>query len=441
MSPRSLAPLLIGLALAAAACSGESGPAERPRRIVLLSIDTLRADAFTRESMPRTRAFFDRGARFTRFFSATSTTQPTHASLLTGQHPWDHGVVRNGLVLGEEHETIAEILAERGFRTLGVTSSFPVKGALGFGQGFDRFDDDFAQTYADSWAGEDVAGRAFYSLAPDSVARARAALDDAEGEDQFLWLHLFDPHDPYGDAAGKSEHPVCQLPQLEMIGIRGHESFDHWLGVTIEQYHADVRAMDAQLGALLERIAAEESEYETLVVLTADHGESLGEGGTLGHGERVHSAEIHVPLAIVGEGWDAGERADVAGTVDVAETLLVWAGAPAGTTAGRDLAKVLEGSMAVGMRRVLAEETFEIRLDGTRHDQRVPRFYAVEDGEILYGEGDRIVRADDPDRAFEPADERLARFFAGAAEALASRSAEELRGGEVDAALEALGYR
>ena len=97
--------------------------------------------------------------------------------------------------------------------------------------------------------------------------------------------------------------------------------------------------------------------------------------------------------------------------------------------------------MAVGMRRVLAEETFEIRLDGTRHDQRVPRFYAVEDGEILYGEGDRIVRADDPDRAFETADERLARFFAGAAEALASRSAEELRGGEVDAALEALGYR
>lgn len=130
MSPRSLAPFLTGLALAAAACSGESGPAERPRRIVLLSIDTLRADAFTLESMPRTRAFFDRGARFTRFFSATSTTQPTHASLLTGQHPWDHGVVRNGLVLAEEHETVAEILADRGFRTLGVTSSFPVKGAL-----------------------------------------------------------------------------------------------------------------------------------------------------------------------------------------------------------------------------------------------------------------------------------------------------------------------
>lgn len=430
---------LSGAALAlVAGCGPDVDAASKPRRVVLITVDTLRYDAWSPGSMPRTRAFFDGGQVFEKCYSATSTTQPTHASLFTGLHPWEHGVVRNGLVLNEEVDTLAEHYSALGFHTSAVTSSFPVKAEMGFDQGFDRYDDDLETSYS---GGKDEKDSPFYSLAPHTVDRAMAALDGAPEGDQFLWVHLFDPHDPYGDTgAGDPDAPVCMLHYLELMGANSHKDFEHWLGVTIQQYQADVRSMDAELGALLDRLDAESDRYDTLVALTADHGESLGEDGSLGHGTRLHSAQVHVPLAIRGRGWEPGVRSDVAGTVDLTETLLAWAGGATGTTSGRDLAGRADGATAFGMRRIPAEEKFETRVGGKSYDQHELRFYVADAERILCGSEAGVVVADAPDAPLGTDAAPIQALFQRFAQELATSSAQEAGGEGVKKALSALGY-
>ena len=143
---------LVGLWLALCACgsvaSGCAPDAPQLVRVVLITLDTLRFDHWMPAEggaslMPRTWNHAREGVRFTRFYVASSVTQPTHATIFTGLHPWEHGVTRNGLVLSQEVPSLVEVLRSHGFSTEAVVASFPLAARFGFARGFDRYHDDF----------------------------------------------------------------------------------------------------------------------------------------------------------------------------------------------------------------------------------------------------------------------------------------------------------
>ena len=173
VAARRFAPALAAV-LVLAACGRE-----RPERVVLVTVDTLRYDALVgrdgaEPAMPHLLERARGGALFERFYAATSVTQPSHASMLTALQPWEHGVTRNGQVLEERFATVAEVLREAGFATGAVVASFPVAARFGFAQGFDVFSDDFTEhpVAQRRWEGHDVPGDRFYSLAGTVTDRA-----------------------------------------------------------------------------------------------------------------------------------------------------------------------------------------------------------------------------------------------------------------------------
>ena len=432
---RTTAWLLAALALTA--CGPRPAP---PVRIVLITLDTLRLDRFEDEPgqtsrMPRTRAFAERGLRFESFWSASSATQPTHASLFTGLHPWEHGVPHNGATLSEEQRTLAERLRDAGFATAAVVASFPMEPRFGFAQGFDVFRHEFDQVLLPAWEGAAVADGRFYSLAGSITQRALAALDAATGERQFFFFHYFDPHDPYGDS-GAGSLALARLAVLRKLDPAGFEAV---LEQARQLYDRDVEALDRALGELLERLVADAGRIETHILITADHGESFGELGAIGHGWRVTRAEVQVPLVIVSPRVTPGVRSDAAGTVDLAATVLALAGVADAALPGRDLtlpAAPTAGG-AVGMSGWPA-----VPFDPARGDATRERFFAVRAGALYSGDADASFQEDDPKRPVPDAtlDASLRRLFRSFEVRLSGQVVEQRRDRETEEGLRALGY-
>lgn len=424
----------------AAAC-GNASPTLSPTRIVLITIDTLRADALVQ--MPETLAFAERGVRFEEAFAATATTQPTHASLFTGRHPWQHGVTRNGQVLEESLPTVAERLRERGFETVGIAASFPMERRFGFARGFDRYHDTFRERYVREWEGETLEEGGFYSLADEITARALDELKRAEGDLQFFWFHFFDPHDPYGD---RSEERSARIGIGELLAAaagkdpRASDLVARAKGL----YERDVQALDRSLAPLFAALEQDAERMPTHVFFTADHGESFGEMGCLGHGKRLVREQIEVPLFYVGPaspGGGGGTRNDSCGSVDVAATLLAIAGNP-GATSGRDLfASSDKPPVAFGMRRTFVGNKFELMLDGRRMAIEGERFFFAGDGRLLSGNADHLFLEDDPTRVVSGGTNlEIRELFRTFQTCLEGVETEELTGDEVREALRALGY-
>lgn len=443
--------------LAVAGCA----PSDRGVRVVLVTLDTLRHDSFSggepgETTMPELVAWAERGTVFDRFFSATSSTQPSHVSMFTGLHPWQHGVTRNGQRLAGELDTVAERLAEAGFSTAAVVASFPVSSVFAFDQGFEHFDDDFSlgrpgsRWRADAARAEDEdeehadegEGR-FYSLAAEITERAIDLLDDAEGEKQFFWFHYFDPHSPYGDSAGEGELEDGTMTPSRILD-RAEEGEP--VGPAIERarrlYDLDVRSLDRQLARLLERLEDDAESYETHVVIVADHGESFGEDGSLAHGRRLTPGQIHVPLIVRSPRLGPGRRSEVTGSVDVAPTLLSLAGLEPPASGGRDLlAPPDRPARAFGMRRTYREPFRDRRLDGSVVLLDHNLYYLADrDGKIYRGNAGMLVPPAPGDEIPEEMQRQLTRLFSTFEDELAGRATEELIDDETRDALRALGY-
>jgi len=427
--------------LAAALCAAVLACAEPPpeQRLVLITVDTLRADSLNPRRMPRTFAFAERGLRFERCYAASSATQPTHASLFTGQHPWEHGVGRNGVPLGPEHETVAERLRAQGFATAAVVASFALERRFGLDQGFDQYDQLFEHMLVrGDWRGEDVEGRRFYGLGPPVVDRAVAALEALPGPKQFLWLHVFDPHEPYGDAAGGDVAYPARIRALASAGEleRGHLRYARRL------YNADVTALDGVLGAFLERLERDAPAVETHVVFTSDHGESFGEDGSFTHGYRVSPEQIHVPCVIVSPGLAPALRPDRAGSRDLAPTLLSLVGLDPAGFPGRDLTRPPPADLpeVVGMSGEYGE-TPELRTDGREVAATSPRYYAVVGDHLWAGDATTLREDDRDDRPLEgPRAAPLRDQFATFDEQRQRNEAPLLQDPTTEEALKALGY-
>ena len=415
------------------------GTAGLPReRVVLITIDTLRYDAFADgaggSSMPATRAFAERGQIFERFYSASSATQPTHASLFTGLHPWQHGVPDNGKVLSESHGTIAEKMQAAGFRTGAVVASFPLKARFGFAQGFDRYDDAVSvESGVEDWMGERVSGGRFYSRGDEVTARALELLDSLGGERQFVWIHYFDPHAPYGDGSGREISPQ----EIRRAANAGSPVLAPMVTQARRGYARDVVFLDVVMAPLLQRLAGDSASIETHVVFTADHGESLGEEGVIGHGDHTTLEQVHVPTFIVSPGLEPGTRDDVAGSVDLAGTLLSLAGIAEALPGGGDLTRpALESPhSALGMRRPRTRTGRYAGTDG--RVTKLPRleFFVVRGDDFYRGDGDRVERNGQIEGAAD-----VQSLFTRFGEELAGQDTVQLDDPETREALKALGY-
>lgn len=319
----------VWLALAvclAPACGGSSAPDSprpvRPRHLVIVTIDTLRADrlgAYGNTAIPTPN--FDRLAREgVRALDATThapITRPAHASLFTGRYPAEHGLRDNiSVPLANDVPTLAEVLRAQGFTTAAFVSAFVLSSQSGLDRGFDHYDDEFQAGTTD----EALLFGSVQRRGDETLARVEQWLDsrspEVKARPTALWVHLYDPHDPY-------EPP-------EPFATR----------FAAEPYDGEVAWTDTLLGRLRASLEARQLWDDALIVVTADHGEALGEHQETGHGFFVYETTLKVPLVMRGPGLAAG--ATVTGPVrlvDVAPTVLALLGVAAlPDTTGVDLA-------------------------------------------------------------------------------------------------------
>jgi arylsulfatase len=427
---------ILALALVAAGC----GKGEKQTRVVLVTLDTLRADGFDAATMPLLWERARKGLVFQHFYASTSSTQPTHATIFTGLEPWQHGVTLNGAVLDESRDTLAERLKAEGFSTSAVVASFPLERRFGFAQGFDTYYDTFEHQQGTAkptghWAGVEVE-EDFYSLADSITTRAIEAIDAARSPRQFFWFHYFDPHAPYGDTAGEG----VKLEDLTAGARDRSPDFAALLERARAEYDADVKSLDRALERLFVRLDADGDRFETHVFITADHGESFGEDGALGHGKRVIRSQVHVPGILISPRVAPAVRKDAAGSIDVLPTLLALVDLDVDSFLGRDLALAPGSELkpTLGMRRTFPKPFKDVYTDGTVVLVHGPQFFLVRDGRLYIGDKERL-EGEDPSPSPEFAERVRAIFAACEVELAASAGREDLRP-ETQRALEALGY-
>lgn len=287
----------VGLALASislAVVGGAGGAPPPPPRpcVLLVTIDTLRPDAVgwighrnETETMDRLAA---EGARFPAAVSPVPLTLPAHTSIMTGLIPRHHGVADNGQTVREDVALLAELLAARGYATAAFVSGFPLERVFGLDRGFDHYDDDLRHG-VEGWVERP---------AEETTGAATTWLEKAPGP-WFVWVHYYDPHDPY-DPPRAFWRPGARGAYDGEVGYT-----DHWLGKLV------AAARGASGGSLL-------------TVVTADHGEGLGEHQERTHGLFLYDSTVLVPLVFHFPGTIAPRDGASASPrlVDVAPTIL-----------------------------------------------------------------------------------------------------------------------
>ena len=278
-------------------------PAAPPQSLVLITLDTTRADHLGAWGWPHARtphldALARRGTRFVRCDTAAPITLPSHATILTGLYPPRHGVRDNGtFALPDRFDTVTELLAARGWDTAAVVSAIVLARRHNLSQGFRVYDDDLGAGYT---AGTEVSER----QAEATTTAALAAAGKLKPP-YFLWVHYFDPHEEY--------RPPTGFADAANAATGPHRLYD-----------GEISYMDDQIGRLLAGLPK-----DARVVVVGDHGEMLGEHGEENHGLLLNAGSRRVPLILAGPGIPAGRAEEcLVRTADVAPTLLALAGAP-----------------------------------------------------------------------------------------------------------------
>jgi arylsulfatase A-like enzyme/Flp pilus assembly protein TadD len=296
-------------------------PASRPQRAVLVTIDTLRADHVgcygdARAATPVLDALAARGVRFARAISPAPLTLPSHATILSGRIPPQHGARHNGVFrLSADVPTLAETAKAAGLATAGFVSAYVLDDAFGVGRGFDYYDDRLGlrQTGHAAPVMTERRGDATVDAALAWLATAPPGF--------FLWVHLYDPHADYRPPE----------PYASRFADR--------------PYDGEIAFADAQVGRLLAAVDQRFPDGGTLVAITSDHGESLNEHGEVSHSHSLYEATQHVPWILAGPGVAAGRVVErVVGLHDVAPTLadlLGWT--PLAGATGQSLASAARG--------------------------------------------------------------------------------------------------
>ncbi|HEX9636565.1 MAG TPA: sulfatase [Acidobacteriota bacterium] len=313
--------------------AGCAAPA-RPRHLVLAVIDALRADhlhcyGYRRKTSPAIDRLAAEGVRFERAYAQASWTRAASASLLTGRYPSSHGCLGRAGVLGDRELTLAELFAPAGFETAGFVANPNFRRRFGLGQGFSTWIELFE-------------GKAMPQLTPATEVNwaLREFLDRRAAAGPLLvFVFYLEPHAPYAPPAGLAER---FLPRRRQPGERERAR---------ARYDGEIVAVDrafAQLRADLERRGL---WADSVVVLTADHGEELGERGAYGHGHSVFEEQLRIPLLIAGPSLPRGIAIGApVQQVDLLPTLAELFGLePPPDLAGRSLLPLLAAGAPAGM--------------------------------------------------------------------------------------------
>jgi arylsulfatase A-like enzyme/Flp pilus assembly protein TadD len=272
--------------------------------LLLITLDTTRADrlgcyGYEQARTPTIDALASRGLRFANVTAPAPLTLPSHSTLLTGLDVPSHGVRNNGTFrLSPDHTTLAETLGGAGYDTAAFVGSFVLDSRYGLDQGFELYDDDVNPEGLSAESGR------FHERPADAVTDAALRWFDSRRDDAgpfFAWVHYFDPHAPYDPPEGfAAAH-----------GARG--------------YDGEVSFVDAQIGRIVDRLQSRGLLERTLVVLTADHGEGLGEHGERSHSLLIYESTMRVPLVfsnpvLFETEWVAEDR--LVGLLDVVPSVL-----------------------------------------------------------------------------------------------------------------------
>ncbi len=279
--------------------SPESAPASSPpppqatlaRHLLLITVDTIRADRIgvygdASARTPNIDAVARRGVRFDQAFTTAPITLPAHASIMTGLYPPGHGSRHNGLRVDAKVPTLATTLSSAGFSTAAFVAAFPLDRRFGLNQGFAVYDDVMPRDATGRLANE-RSGRTVVDAAIRWIEQHRT-------QRMFLWVHLFEPHAPYGDAGD------------------GRPAAD--------RYRDEIAEADLQIGRLLAALGQEAAQ--TLVAIAGDHGEAFGEHGEVSHSLFIYDTTLHVPFVMAGPSVPARVVGDTVSLIDLAPTAL-----------------------------------------------------------------------------------------------------------------------
>ncbi len=384
--------LSVGIAAWALSCSPAPAPdlAGSPN-VLLITVDTLRADLLGcyggAAETPNLDLLASQGMVFDNAVAPVPSTRPSHFTLLTGKHPRLHGVLSNADSLPEGMVTLPMALRDAGYDTSGFTGVKLLAPGSGAERGFDRFE------------------------APASRHRVAAEVVDSALEwllprladptqPWFLWLHVYDPHMPYGPPES-SASPPSQLPAgtdefsrplLRSLLEGGDGDLPDWLfDYALSRYRDEVEYVDAQLGRLLTAIEEHGVPDRTLTLFTADHGECFGNGHYFEHGRCLYEGSVRVPLILrYPSEVERGARSDrLVELGAVAATILRLIGEPNLDGAGSETL-FDPAAVAVIQRPVYGAAAAD------RRAQRLPEMRSVRGEPVVEGSGPLVaVRTED----------------------------------------------
>jgi arylsulfatase A-like enzyme/Flp pilus assembly protein TadD len=272
----------------------------RPVNVILVTIDTLRADrlgcyGYRQIDTSNLDRLAQKGVLFENAAAQAPLTTPSHASMMTGLYPTRHKVRdTGGFALSSSYPTLATILQREGWDTAAFVGAAVLKKRFGLSQGFAVYDDEI--TGAD---GSQSSGEAAQRSAADVVDRALRWLGTRSGKPFLLWVHVYDPHLPYSPPS----------PFREKYADR--------------PYDGEIAYTDQQLGRLFDAIAKKSPPENSLIAVLSDHGESFSEHGEYAHGVFLYDATLRIPFLLAGPGIPRGLRVkQQARTIDLLPTLL-----------------------------------------------------------------------------------------------------------------------
>ncbi|MFM7736253.1 MAG: sulfatase [Alphaproteobacteria bacterium] len=342
------------LARTSAGCHAQppSPGAARKPNVLLVSLDTTRADhtsayGYRRPTTPRLDGLLPSSVRFDEAYAPMATTMPSHSTMFTSLHPRSHGVLKNGQVLAEGSATLAGALAEAGWRTSGVVSSYVLHRKFGPAQGFADWDDRFGEKpckmLGKNWEGRDL-DESFCRRGSETrdhgvewlEQNGYLSADRRPAEPFFLFVHFFDAHNPY----------VPPPEDAALFPVEGESPTD--LDREIAAYDGEIHYADARMGELLDRLSAAGVLDDTLLVVVGDHGEGLMQHDWMNHGMMIYDEAVHVPFIVRWPGHVRGGRSIAApvSLVDLAPTVLdlVSVEGALPRRQGRSLAAALAGT-------------------------------------------------------------------------------------------------
>ena len=312
---------LAGAVLSTSRLQGTKVRSDKPYNVLLISLDTTRKDhlscyGYPRETSPNLDDLARDSLQFDRAVGVSNWTLPAHASMLTGLYPTTHGAHWAGLLeeddeprvpagaLAKSCDTLAEVLDEAGYRTGGIVANHWLRKSMHFDQGFEHYDDRLPNPPPEPPPP--------YRQADEIIEETLAWLAQEDERPFFLFLNLLDPHAPFNPPPpfnaryrSNKKGPVLRswgiqfyTETVNLVNLHNRPLSPRTQQLFFNRYDAEIAFLDHELGRLFDWLREEGLYDHTLILVTADHGESFGEHGLMAHGVGLYEPEVAVPMLI-----------------------------------------------------------------------------------------------------------------------------------------------